>query len=975
MIPQADGAGGPPAADDAHGTAVLDDRAYQREAVDAIAVGLASGGRGQLEAACGTGKTLISVRAAARLVPESGLVVVLTPSLGLVAQTLETWRDRDPVGVDSVLAVCSDDTVADAPVHPGDLTAQVTTDPTRVAEWAGGRGRRLLVGTYRSASVVAEALHTLGRGADLLICDEAHHLAGKAEHTTRRVLDGQWMPAQRHLFMTATRRLSRSYDDDIVVVTMDDETVFGPLLYRYPFSRGIEDGYLKDYRLLVVGITDSEGRAMLGEQGREYVDRIGAPDLRTVVAQAALGRAHTVHGVGRVITYHPRVEQAAEFTRTLSQAIRRLPAAHRPEGPLAAGHVHGGMTQRQREVILDSLREPPPGGWAVVSNARCLSEGIDLPAVDAVMFAHPKKSTVDIVQAVGRALRRGGNNIATIIVPVVVPDADGEVGDLDPGEYQTLWNVVRALRAHDEDLAEALDFERSRGPREDLDLPSKITVEVSPDVTDRVLASLRLLLIRQATSVWLEGYGAAVRWHAQHGHLDIPQRYIAPDGIRLGGWLSDQRGRQRRGLLPPGKVEALERLGVVWDSQRRTYDQWLADVAAYAAEHGHPRVPVDYVTADGTRLGSWLAQQRYLQGTNRLPQHRLRQLEELGVEWTEQIAFPDRLARLRDYITEHGSLPKTSFTSPDGLKLGTWVSQQRSHMRAGRLSADREAALRRLGVTPDTNYRSVSDWLDVARVYRAEHGHLQVPQDHVAKGGARLGSWISKIRALQKKGTLAAETAAELDALGMVWDASPQSVGLAAARAWYERHGNLRVPKGTIELGVNLQQWIIDRRSERRTGALDPDVAAALDEMGIVWEPYADRWSAGLAAAAEFAAEHGHLTVPHGARVGGVALASWLNAQRAARRKGQLAPERVADLDRLGLVWDPHEQDWRDGLADVTEYAAEHGHVVIPGGARGTRIKALGLWLQRRRGEHRAGRLAPERVAALEALGVVWDDE
>ncbi|WP_406011722.1 Helicase associated domain protein [Streptomyces sp. NBC_00984] len=336
-----------------------------------------------------------------------------------------------------------------------------------------------------------------------------------------------------------------------------------PVLYDYPFGRGIAEGYLTDYRLYVVGIRESEARALFTDPDREYVEGPGAPSLQTLVAQAALIRAAQHHGVRRAVTFHHRVADAAEFARTLPAAVRRL--APRLPVPDTA-HVHGGMDHGLRDKIFGSLRNPHPGTWSTISNARCLGEGTDIPAIDAVLFAHPKTSGVDIVRAVGRALRPhlDAPGESTETVPITVPEEDGEIGDLDAGAYTTLWQIVRALRAHDEPLGIALDTSRAHlHSTDDPSLPAKITVELPAGTADRLLAQVRLLMVRQVTSPWWEGYGHATTYREQHDDLDIPADHVTDNGHRLGQWIRNARHHLRRGWMSADRITALDRLGMI----------------------------------------------------------------------------------------------------------------------------------------------------------------------------------------------------------------------------------------------------------------------------------------------------------------------------------------------------------------------------------------------------------------------------
>jgi predicted helicase len=304
--------------------------------------------------------------------------VVLVPSIALAAQTIGGWQAGCPTS--RVLAVCSDQTAGGGGVRASDLDARVSTDPEFIAGWlAGTAGRALVVGTYASAHRLAEGLHQAGQAADLVVCDEAHRLAGRADKWTSAVLHPGFLPERRRLYMTATPRIETgtSAGGRLLVTSMDDEKVFGPVAYAYPFSRGIAEGYLKGYRLVIAGITSLQVAALLNGQDGSRLAEDGVP-LRMAAAQAALAMTAARFGLRRTLAFLPRVDDARRFARTLPATLGMLPPEHRPAGAVATGHVHGRMTSLQRNLVLDRLRQPPKGGWSVISNARCLSEGVDV---------------------------------------------------------------------------------------------------------------------------------------------------------------------------------------------------------------------------------------------------------------------------------------------------------------------------------------------------------------------------------------------------------------------------------------------------------------------------------------------------------------------------------------------------------------------------------------------------------------------
>ncbi|MEU6680947.1 Helicase associated domain protein [Streptomyces sp. NPDC046925] len=753
-------------------------RPYQQEAVDAITAVLHEEGRGQLHAACGSGKTLMAAMSAARLVPGDGLLVVVAPSLALVAQTIRQWEAFCPA--DAVLAVCSDDTVIDSPARLDDICAQTTTSAQDVLDWLRRtRGRCLVVATYRSAHRLAEALRTAGVTADLAVHDEAHHLAGRADFTTRRILDSAFFPARRRLFMTATPRVDDVRAETSSGLTMSDATLFGPVLYHYPWARAISEGHLNDYRVVIMGVTQHQMLELLRDDEHHHVEAPGAPDLRTLAAQTVLAKAARQYGLRRVLVFCHRLDTAHEFARSLPSTLDRLDAGSRPEGSVHAERITGSHTHAQRERILDNLRQPP-GAWTALANVRCLSEGVDVPAIDGVLFAHPKKSQVDIVQAVGRALRRAGTgqSTATVILPLVVPDSTEEIGDLEPGDFRTLWQVLRALRAHDETLGIELDTQRSYEATSSPQLPGRITLCLPPGSTDGLLAQLTALTVRQTTSSWWAGYGHARAHAEEHGHLSVRTDHVTADGFNLGRWIINARQHRRKGWLRPDRIEALDKLGMLWDTPELPWHRFLDELRAFHTQFGHALVPQNYTSPGGYRLGSKVNTTRTR--PHRVPEFVRRTLDDLGMVWnTRDLRWQQLHTACLQYAAEHGRLlVPPSYTAPDGYPLGVRLKQVRRAFVEGRLDPAEQVSLEELGMVFATGSdRAWGEFLAACDRYTAAHGSLAtVEKAYVDDTGYRLGATVSYYRNLNngtKSGGIPAQRRAALDARGMVWRRAP----------------------------------------------------------------------------------------------------------------------------------------------------------------------------------------------------------
>ncbi|MEU0402484.1 Helicase associated domain protein [Streptomyces sp. NPDC006197] len=734
----------------------MDLRPHQKEAVTAAVNTLRTHPRASVIAACGTGKTLIAARTASRLTPR-GRVMLLVPTLDLLSQTARSWQAAGRKG--TAVAVCSARQAIDR-TPTGDLP--MTTSPAELtALTSQSTGEPVTVyATYASLPTVIAAHQSHGLPPwDLVIVDEAHRTAGRLGKAWAGIHHDEQVPAARRLYLTATPRVWDPDQDraEDPVASMDDESLFGPVAYRLSLSDAIDLGLLADYQILVPVVDDTTLRDWLATSPGAGVD-----GLRLAGRQVAVLKAIHDHKLRRVLTFHHRVADARAFATTLPDTAAALPTDLQPDG-LWSQWISGTHPPRvRRRILLDFAAHTHPEQPAVLANARVLGEGIDVPSIDAVVFADPKNSPVDTVQAVGRALRQqpGANKKATLIVPVYLTPDENPDDLLGADAYTPLWRTIQALRAHDGRLEARLADPRTHRPTLTGDDPGHWLHFDRPTQADEVALALTLRVLKPKSAEWRRGLAAARRYHRTHHHLDIPQTYEDPTGYALGRWLTWQRHLHNQNALDPTRTHALEQLGIIWNPHQQAWDRGLAHAAAYATAHGHLAAPVDHHEPEtGFALGRWLATQR--KRAAQLTPARTHALTGLDPHWDPP--WPLTWQRTYHAARHHQKaghiltdVPRT-FVTPEGIRLGEWLRTQRStpptHPGQLRLLQDLGLHTTTPPSTPQppltAREQSFRRGLEAATVFLAREGHLNVPQrhiEHLAEGPVRLGQWLTNAR-------------------------------------------------------------------------------------------------------------------------------------------------------------------------------------------------------------------------------------
>lgn len=455
--------------------------------------------RGKLIMACGTGKTFNSLRIAENETNGRGLILFLVPSIALLGQTLNEWY-ADAVEPINAICICSDPEITKNRKQLEDIDTTSVIDlaypaSTNVAniihqfkglQYSQNNGLTVVFSTYQSIDVIAKAQKQLAASFpeyakfDLIICDEAHRttgvsLAGEDESAFTKVHNNDFIKAKKRLYMTATPRLyddntkSRAAQAEAILCSMDDETMYGEEIYRIGFGEAVEKDLLTDYKVLILTLNEKNVSPAVQKMVADKESEINTDDASKLIgcinalSKQVLGDEGIVKETDpdpmrRAVAFCQSIAASKKITSVFNTAsdayISELPIDKQQTMQyVQSQHIDGTMDATKRNQLLAWLKEEPEDRECrVLTNVRCLSEGVDVPSLDAVLFLSARNSQVDVVQSVGRVMRKAPNkNYGYIIIPVVVPaDIEADKALDDNERYKVVWTVLNALRAHDD---------------------------------------------------------------------------------------------------------------------------------------------------------------------------------------------------------------------------------------------------------------------------------------------------------------------------------------------------------------------------------------------------------------------------------------------------------------------------------------------------------------------------------------------
>ncbi|NQY43134.1 MAG: Helicase associated domain protein [Legionellales bacterium] len=806
---------------------------HQKEAVKSIVKIAKTKKRAQVVMACGSGKTLVGLQYAIKSNAKN--ILVLLPSLGLMKQTYEYWLANASWGIDDFMCVCSDKSVAgnvDAvEINKEDFNCYVSTDVADIKEFfkkRNSRKRNIIFCTYQSAEVLSRAMPK-NFSFDLGIFDEAHKTAGRKNKHFALALDDKNIKIGFRLFMTATPKHYRVSEKDgfakrDLAYSMDDKDVYGDVCYEFSFADAIEKNVICDYKIIISVIDSgevdrSELRASKSDVGIEAEE---------VAHRLALSYALKKQPVNKIISFHSTIKDAKEF------ASRRHSKCFKNIENFNLFHVSGNLSSDDRHNIIEDFRASEK---SLLSNARCLTEGIDVPAVDCVAFLHPKRSSIDIVQAVGRAMRKAKDKkCGYIFIPLYInnhKDEDFEKAAHIMG-FDCVVNVLNALKETDGLLGKLLTGALANSVgfgKYDLGkLKKKIIVEYKNELkTEFLERTILTKIVSNMVSSWEYMYEELKKYKEKNGDCDVPKRY--PENKRLGEWVVKQRGAYKKGVLLQDKIDMLNEIGFEWNPVEAKWMKSYGKLCFYFEKMGDSDVPANY---SDNKLARWVEVQRKSYKLKKLSINKIKKLETLYFTWNfADLQWSKKFEKLKEYFRKNRQC--NYFSGAEEKALSGWVARQRILYKQNKLNLEQINKLEEIGFV--WVLRDKGDWpkryKELAQ-YRKDNGDCNFSR--VYPKNKELGVWVCEQRRLYKKGTLAQDKVDMLEKIGFVWD--------FAEAAWMTRYKELiQYRKENEDCDVpyrysknkELGTWVRWQRTNYKNGKISKRKIRLLEKLGFKW--------------------------------------------------------------------------------------------------------------------------------------------
>ncbi|MDC1447248.1 Helicase associated domain protein [Candidatus Thioglobus sp.] len=967
-------------------------RPHQENAINDVLAGFKEDVCGQLIMACGTGKTFTSLWIKEELNAQTTLV--LLPSLSLLSQTLREWTFAAKNQFEA-LCVCSDATVGNVGDDESigsilDVAFPTTSNIQEIRSFLKRDSYKVIFSTYHSSPLIAEAQSkSSAYDFDLVFADEAHRCTGEIGNAFTTVLDKNLIKAKKKLFATATPRIyasnmkKRASEAGVEISDMSDENLFGRVFHNLSFAEAIDKKLLSDYQVVVIGVDEP----MVSEwiQNREILttDSGHKTDAKTLASQIGLIKAIKDFDLKKTISFHSRVKGAKDFAENLQNSMSVISDNNRPDGEIHTDFVSGQMSSYERALKLSQLKNLPDSEIGVLTNARCLSEGVDVPSLDGVAFIDPRNSQVDIIQAVGRAIRKSDRKkYGTIVLPVFIENEEEAEESIQKSNFKPIWGVINALKSHDENLSLELSQLRTNLGRQEFrggssdELPVKVIFDLPKNINESFSKSLRTIIIERTTPSWDFYYGLLLDYFDEHGDTNVLHNHKTEDGHNLGSWVHAQRSQKKINELSTERIQKLNDLKLIWDRREYKWDKGYEYLREFLRENNIDEINHETKCKNDYPLGRWVSKNRVQKNRNKLKSERIQKLDDLSFIWdSPEYQWNLGFKHFKQYIQEFGnSLVPNRYKTNDGYKLGTWARIQRVGNRDNIITPENFQKLNALGFIWSVGEFEWNLGYEHLKQYVKENDDALVPSGHMIDD-FNLFSWVYNQRKRKSEKRISDIEIKKLDDLDFAWENDKErewNMGFEYLKQYIKENGNSFVPSDFKINNFNLYSWSMHQRRTKEN--IPVERVNRLNQINFNWNksPKADEdWNKGYELLMQYIKENGDSFVPRKYKIDGYPLGGWVGYQKVSKKNNTLTPEKELKLNEIGLVWDVLDYKWDIALEYFKKYIEENKSVLVPKRCICDEFK-LGQWVSQQRRDKIDKRITAERIKILDDLGFVW---
>ncbi len=929
--------------------------------------------RGQLILPCGAGKTFTALWIKEKL--QSKNTLVLVPSLALLRQIKNEWS-KQRKDIYQYLCVCSENDIdkdsADILVtHTYEIDPRVTTDFELVKSFLlKPIEGKVIFSTYHSLEVIANAIKDIDFEFDFTFCDEAHKTAGVANDKFSLVHNNDRIPSKYRLYATATPRivkesLKKKLGDDLkYAYDMNDPDIFGYEFHRMTFKDAIEAKILVDYKIVAIGVNSDELIEFIEQ--RRFVDKnISIDELANNYAlEHVMKKYNANHG----LTFHSRVKLAQEFAIRHSQLF-----------PYTKTYsVSGEQPTSFRNLVLEDFKNSDK---AIVSNARCLTEGVDIPTIDLVYFCDPRNSKVDIVQAVGRALRKkDGKKLGLIVVPIYHSKKDEVENSISSSSFKNLLQVIRSLCDQDERLQDDINliaFGKGKRKSKIIDIISSSFLEEQDKIIlegfeEKLRNSLFDQIIEKSSNNW-DLWFLNLKNYLESNNQEYPSKIDDKD---LYNWIANQRNRKINGTLKNEELRKLHSINFVWSIVEWKWERMFSQFQEYSNNNVFP--PCQGI--DNNELVKW-----YNYQTNCIRENKVLSKEQkmrfLSIDtkfegpssrkkWFEPY---NQLVKFR--LENQTSWPQYDRDNPKSLEseLNVFCQSIRKRFREGVLENywfDKMNSI-------DFNFEGRTDyWTD----YWKSIKDLLESKNTVSENeiGSKAYSWIMRHKRKYDNGELDEYESKKIEELNLgnffeTWEQIFYKI-----KIWIEANGKL--PTKTTQKDFNT--WLISQRSRYKNKRLSVQQIIALQSIGFDLdangkEKEYERWNEMFDRLKNFKIKNG-IWPKFSAEGEDKQIYNWCQSQRQAQagthsrgRRKPLQQWQVDKLNSIEFVWNNREDEktWDQSFEELSKLEKNDGTVIINTMINGKK-NPLYSWWSKQKYDYRNGNLLPEYLQKLKEFGI-----